>query len=512
MSRIAKLLRAHEERLHNDWLKEQTSRGFRHELIRDTELRVQSQELLRLLADALESGAADANADGPAYAHVREMLAGLSRSRGLQGFSPSETGHFVLSLKRPLLNIIGQEPGIDKGAIFDETMRVNLLVDQLGIFTTEVYQKSREEIIRRQQSEMLELSTPVVKLWDGILAMPFIGTLDSQRTSVVMETLLQRIVETNSEVAIIDITGVPTVDTLVAQHLIKTVAAARLMGAECIVYDARTHSHLEDGQVPPGLDPGRHERSAGARATGRPDGAHLGDRRVRRARRHLGAADGRLVHRPHHRQHRRHGQRHGRTDGAHRHAAGRHHHRRRAGRAAHRRAHRARHRPRHEAARDPDGAAPPTQGRRHQVTSAQPRSGATMNVVKRDTVPIRTESDVVRARQTVRAWSQEVGFTLVDTTKLVTAASELARNTYDHGGGGEMTLEVHQDGERRGLRLIFVDQGPGIADVDLAMRDGYTTGKGMGMGLGGSRRLVNEFEIESRPQQGTRVAVTRWRT
>jgi len=134
-----------------------------------------------------------------------------------------------------------------------------------------------------------------------------------------------------------------------------------------------------------------------------------------------------------------------------------------------------------------------------------------MTVIKRETVPIRTESDVVRARQTVRAWAQEVGFTLVDTTKLVTAASELARNTYDHGGGGDMTLEVHHDGDRRGLRLIFVDQGPGIADVDLAMRDGYTTGKGMGMGLGGSRRLVNEFEIESRPDKGTRVAVTRWR-
>jgi rsbT co-antagonist protein RsbR len=238
MSRIAKLLRAHEERLLNDWLKEQTSRGLRHELIRDAELRAQSQELLRLLADALESGGADANADGPAYAQVREMLAGLSRSRGLQGFSPSETVYFVLSFKRPLLNIIGQEPG-DKGAIFDETMRVNLLVDQLGVFTTEVYQKSREEIIRRQQSEMLELSTPVVKLWDGILALPLIGTLDSQRTSVVMETLLQRIVDTNSTVAIIDITGVPTVDTLVAQHLIKTVAAARLMGAECIVSGIR---------------------------------------------------------------------------------------------------------------------------------------------------------------------------------------------------------------------------------------------------------------------------------
>ena len=135
-----------------------------------------------------------------------------------------------------------------------------------------------------------------------------------------------------------------------------------------------------------------------------------------------------------------------------------------------------------------------------------------MSVIKRDSVPIRVESDVVRARQTVRLWAQDVGFTLVDTTKLVTAASELARNTFDHGGGGEMHLEIHDEGERRGLRLIFVDRGPGIADIDLAMRDGYTTGKGMGMGLGGSRRLVNEFEIESQPKVGTRVAVTRWRT
>ena len=135
-----------------------------------------------------------------------------------------------------------------------------------------------------------------------------------------------------------------------------------------------------------------------------------------------------------------------------------------------------------------------------------------MSIVKRDTVSIRTESDVVRARQTVRQWAQEIGFTLVDTTKLVTAASELARNTFDHGGGGEMQLEVHDEGERRGLRLVFVDQGPGIADIDLAMRDGFTTGKGMGMGLGGSRRLVNEFEIESQPKVGTRVAITRWRS
>ncbi len=134
-----------------------------------------------------------------------------------------------------------------------------------------------------------------------------------------------------------------------------------------------------------------------------------------------------------------------------------------------------------------------------------------MSVVKRHKVPLRTESDVVRARQTVRAFAQELGFTLVDTTKLVTAASELARNTYDHGGGGHMELEVHDEGDRRGLKLVFVDEGPGIADIDLAMRDGFTTGKGMGMGLGGSRRLVNEFEIESTPKQGTRVSVTRWR-
>jgi serine/threonine-protein kinase RsbT len=135
-----------------------------------------------------------------------------------------------------------------------------------------------------------------------------------------------------------------------------------------------------------------------------------------------------------------------------------------------------------------------------------------MSVVKRDTVALQTESDVVRARQTVRSWAQDIGFTIVDTTKLVTAASELARNTFDHGGGGEMQLELHDQGDRRGLRLVFVDHGPGIADIDLAMRDGFTTGKGMGMGLGGSRRLVNEFEIESQLAVGTRVAITRWRT
>ena len=238
MSRIAKLIRTHEERLVREWLHEQSARTTKSGVAREGELRAQAQEMLRLLADALDASDGVAHSESAAFAPLRDMLAGLSRTRGQQGFSPSETVHLVLSVKKPLLGLAIEEGG-DKGAIFDEVNRVNLIVDELGVFTTEVHQKSREEVIRRQQTEMLELSTPVVKLWDGVLALPLIGTLDSQRTSVVMETLLQRIVDTSSSVAIIDITGVPTVDTLVAQHLIKTVAAARLMGAECIVSGIR---------------------------------------------------------------------------------------------------------------------------------------------------------------------------------------------------------------------------------------------------------------------------------
>ena len=238
MSRIAKLIRTQEERLVRDWMREQSTRTSKTGIARDTELRAHAQEIVRLLADALDASEGVAHADSSAFAPLREMLSGLSRTRGQQGFSPSDTVHFILSVKRPLLALASEEGG-DKGALFDEVNRVNLLIDELGVFTTEVHQKSREEVIRRQQTEMLELSTPVVKLWDGVLALPLIGTLDSQRTSIVMETLLQRIVDTSSSVAIIDITGVPTVDTLVAQHLIKTVAAARLMGAECIVSGIR---------------------------------------------------------------------------------------------------------------------------------------------------------------------------------------------------------------------------------------------------------------------------------
>ena len=167
------------------------------------------------------------------------MLNELSRSRGVQGFSPSETASFVFSLKKPLFERLRREFSKDPEALAELTWAATQLLDNLGLYTTEVHQKSREEVIARQQQEMLELSTPVVKLWEGVLALPMIGTLDSARTQVVMETLLQRIVETGSSIAIIDITGVPMVDTLTAQHLLKTVTAARLMGAECIISGIR---------------------------------------------------------------------------------------------------------------------------------------------------------------------------------------------------------------------------------------------------------------------------------
>jgi rsbT co-antagonist protein RsbR len=163
----------------------------------------------------------------------------MSQSRALQGFSPSETATFVFMLKEPLFDLIKKELAGDPAAALAEIWRLSSLLDTLGLFTTEAYQRSREEVIVRQQQEIAELSTPVVKLWDGVLALPLIGILDSTRTQVVMETLLQAIVDQSADIAIIDITGVPTVDTLVAQHLLKTIAAARLMGADCIISGIR---------------------------------------------------------------------------------------------------------------------------------------------------------------------------------------------------------------------------------------------------------------------------------
>ncbi len=233
-SRISDVIKRNEEGLLADWLQEQDSK-VRHN-IKEVVLREQCAEFLQLLNVAYETGLDIKRSE---WDGVRKFLAEISRRRGEAGFSPSETATFVFSLKRPLFTLLRKEFGKDAVLLADETWNATLLLDGLGLYTTEVHQKTREEVIARQQQDMLELSTPVVNLADNILALPLIGTLDSSRTQVVMESLLQKIVESGSTVAIIDITGVPTVDTLVAQHLLKTVTAARLMGADCIISGIR---------------------------------------------------------------------------------------------------------------------------------------------------------------------------------------------------------------------------------------------------------------------------------
>jgi rsbT co-antagonist protein RsbR len=235
---IAGLLARHETDILNDWLRVQMAGGSRSHLIDDGELRQQSREFLGLLRGAAQNGTFD-DITGREWEDVRRMLEDLSRSRARLGFTPSQTAGFVFSLKEPIFQRVRAERGRDPELLASTNSAIHTMLDSLGLFTTEVYQKGREEVIARQQQDMLELSTPVVELWDGVLALPLIGTLDSSRTQVVMESLLQRIVDTGAGIAIIDITGVPTVDTLVAQHLLKTVAAARLMGADCIISGIR---------------------------------------------------------------------------------------------------------------------------------------------------------------------------------------------------------------------------------------------------------------------------------
>jgi rsbT co-antagonist protein RsbR len=201
------------------------------------DLRAQAEEFLRLVADAARRGDPDVGSE--AWAGVRRFLDELSAARVRAGFTSAQTATFIFSLKRPIFAVLRRELGNDAQALADEIWVTTLLLDRLGLHTVSIFQRTREEVISRQQAELLELSTPVVKLWDNILAIPMIGTLDSARTQVMMESLLTRIVETGSQVAILDITGVPTVDTLVAQHLLKTVTAIRLMGGECIISGVR---------------------------------------------------------------------------------------------------------------------------------------------------------------------------------------------------------------------------------------------------------------------------------
>jgi rsbT co-antagonist protein RsbR len=237
-NRIAGVIKNHEKELLAEWMKEQLSaKTSRGDLIKESELREQSRAFLSGVQAASQKGGTE-DIEGPAWADVKQQLDHLSRSRALAGFSPSETATFVFSLKQPLFARLRGEIK-DSADLADEMWNATLLLDKLGLYTTEAYQRSREEVIDRQGRELLELSTPVVELWDDIVALPLVGTLDSQRTQVVMETLLQKIVQTGASIAIIDITGVPTVDTLVAQHLLKTVAATRLMGADCIISGIR---------------------------------------------------------------------------------------------------------------------------------------------------------------------------------------------------------------------------------------------------------------------------------
>ena len=215
---LSTVLAQHEKAILQDWIRLQVEEGaLEGGQIQRAELQEQASQFLDAFRRALQAGNID-DIRGPEWEATRQMLGDLSRSRGLKGFTPSETAMFVFSLKQPLFDALAR---MRQGcrAFRRRGLGGDAVIDKLGLYTTEVYQKSREEVIARQQQEMLELSTPVVKLWDGILALPLIGTLDSARTQVVMESLLQRIVETGAEIAIIDITGVPTVDTLVAQHL-----------------------------------------------------------------------------------------------------------------------------------------------------------------------------------------------------------------------------------------------------------------------------------------------------
>jgi rsbT co-antagonist protein RsbR len=220
------------------WMKQQLKdEGLRDDLMTSDDLKRDSTELLTVLLALIKKNNFS-NVESAEFDKVNEVLAGISMTRANTGFSPRETAYFVLSLKEAVTPVLENNIS-DARTLYSETTKFNKLIDSLGLVTIETFIKGREEVILRQTAEISEISTPVIQVWDGILALPIIGTLDSARTQVVMESLLLKIVDTESTIAILDISGVPAVDSLVAQHLIKTVAATRLMGAECIISGIR---------------------------------------------------------------------------------------------------------------------------------------------------------------------------------------------------------------------------------------------------------------------------------
>lgn len=234
-NQTAKILTTRKKDLLQAWINAQIEDpALRDDLMANEDLRTQSEELLNFFIQAIKSNNYE-DINAPEYDQITDILNSISLSRAHTGYTPSETAIFVLSLKKVIIRILQEELKNDLDHLINEVIKISDLIDKLSVVTLETFIKGREEVITRQASEINEISTPVIRVWEGILALPIIGTLDSERTQTVMETLLQEIVNTGSTIAILDISGVPTVDTLVAQHLIKTVNATRLMGAECII-------------------------------------------------------------------------------------------------------------------------------------------------------------------------------------------------------------------------------------------------------------------------------------
>jgi rsbT co-antagonist protein RsbR len=236
---LSDLITKHEAELLTSWMRNQLEAGsLRSGQIKEEELQDQSRRFLREFSNALQSGDVD-DVTGNAWSATRDLLGSFSRSRAQQGFTPSETATFIFSMKEPVFTLLRNEIKDREQQLADLTWAVTKVLDKLGLYTAEVYAQTREGVIKRQTQELIELSTPVVELWDKIILVPLIGTLDSERAQVVMENLLNHIVKSGAEIAIIDIMGVPTVDTQVAQHIVKTISATRLMGADCIISGIR---------------------------------------------------------------------------------------------------------------------------------------------------------------------------------------------------------------------------------------------------------------------------------